>query len=115
MQIKNEKYWGERVETLGEKHPVVLFAQEWAERMEKEIADGRKLDDIAEKTKWQTAEEVDVTGIESSVVLATLVAVWIYGEQLRKWWNIFSQLSDEGKTANNIPGAVLSACSLSIN
>ncbi len=105
------------------------YAERWAEAMEKiideGIASGYKMD-IGKKDQMITHDALlilsDIAGDlagEADVVtdritrkiygwaVAVLAKHWIYGEQLRIWHNLTSQLKHEGEEANLIPGKVL--------
>lgn len=65
---------------------VVNFAKRWAELMEKEIENGTKVADIAEKTS-HIADTEGITGFMYGCAVNTLSHLWEYGEELRKWHN----------------------------
>ena len=54
--------------------------------MEAEMAKGKKLTDIAEKTS-NDADKEGITGFMYGCAVQALVAFWEHGEELRQWHN----------------------------
>ena len=65
---------------------VVNYVKRWAELMEKEIAKGKRLIDIADKTSHK-ADTEGITGFMYGCAVSALSEFWEYGEELRKWHN----------------------------
>ena len=65
---------------------VVNYVKRWAELMEKEIENGSKLIDIADKTSHE-ADTEGITGFMYGCAVSVLSAMWEYGEELRRWHN----------------------------
>ena len=65
---------------------VVNYAKRWAELMEAEIAEGKKIFEIADKTS-RIADTDGITGYMYGCAVSTLSHLWEYGEELRKWHN----------------------------
>lgn len=84
---------------------VVQFSERWADLMEKEIAAGKKLGDIADATS-RAADTEGITGFMYGCAVSALATFWIHGEELRKWHNLKTQIGTEGEKANR-EGAVL--------
>lgn len=65
---------------------VVTFGERWAKLMEDEIANGKKVSDIAQST----SNEADIEGISGFMygcAVSALTHFWVHGEALRKWHN----------------------------
>lgn len=65
---------------------VVTYMKRWAELMEKEIANGAKLVDIADKTSHE-ADIEGITGFMYGCAVSALSQFWEHGEELRRWHN----------------------------
>lgn len=70
----------------GYSYGVVKYMHWWANLMEVEMAKGKKLEDIAEKTS-RDADKEGITGFMYGCAVAALAAFWEYGEELRQWHN----------------------------
>ena len=90
----------------------VRYAARWANYMEKELSSGAKLVDIADKCS-SAADIEGITGFMYGCAVSLLAAVWEYGEELRRWHNLATQIKDEGEKANK-SGGVLNPAILSI-
>jgi len=65
---------------------IITYIEKWSELMEKEIENGKKLEDIAKTTSCE-ADTDGITGYMYGVAVRILSGVWEYGEELRKWHN----------------------------
>lgn len=81
----------------GYSYGVVKYMRWWADMMEAEMAKGKKLTDIAEKTS-RDADKEGITGFMYGCAVAALADFWEYGEELRQWHN--------GKYGHNGDGVV---------
>jgi hypothetical protein len=88
------------------------YARSWAELMEARMADGAKLEDIAEKA-GHDADVEGITGFMYGCAVSTLSQVWEHGEELRRWHNLDTQVGDEGEKANEA-GTTLNPALLTI-
>ena len=70
----------------GYSYAVVAYMIRWADLMEAEMAKGKKLEDIAEKTS-RDADKEGITGFMYGCAVAALAEFWEYGEELRQWHN----------------------------
>lgn len=82
---------------------VIAFAERWARLMQLEMANGQKLEDIASATSHE-ADTEGITGFMYGAAVSTLASCWKYGDQLRRWHNLDTQLGDEGEKANETGG-----------
>lgn len=92
---------------------VYRFASEWATRMESELAKGKTLPDIARKCSSEADDEC-ITGYMYGCAVEILAYAWKYGEELRKWHNLETQIGTEGEEANK-KGTVLNPALLNIS
>ena len=93
-------------------HACFTYAERWAEMMEQAIVDGKKLEDVAEALSHEANKE-GITGFMYGAAVSILSKSWIYGEQLRRWHNLQTQIGDEGKRANE-KGTVLNPALMTI-
>ena len=92
---------------------VVTYTERWADLMEAKLDDGLVIDDIAEETS-HTADSEGITGFMYGCAVSALSFYWAYGEELRRWHNIDTQIQNEGEKANE-SGGVLNPALLNIN
>lgn len=62
------------------------YARDWANLMERQVARGAAVSDIADKTS-HAADTDGITGYMFGTAVAILADCWVYGEELRKWHN----------------------------
>lgn len=65
---------------------IIGYAKDWARLMQAGMAEGKKLEDIAEETSRE-ADYDGITGFMYGAAVATLKGYWKYGEELRVWHN----------------------------
>lgn len=90
----------------------VTYTERWAELMENMIAKGEKIVDIA-KTASHEADKEGITGFMYGCAVQALAYFWLYGEELRRWHNLDTQINNEGERANET-GGVLNPAVLNI-
>lgn len=112
--VMNRAGWKETVEKNKDGYGscVVRYAARWANLMETEMANGKKLKDVADKMS-QKADVEGITGFMYGCAVSILAEVWKHGEELRRWHNIKTQLGKEGEKANE-SGGVLNPALLSV-
>ncbi len=81
------------------------YANRWACLMEARMAAGEALADIAKQASRE-ADTDGITGFMYGAAVSTLAAVWVHGEQLRRWHNKDTQIGDEGDKANEKGGVL---------
>lgn len=91
----------------------VNYAIAWAVAMQQAMRKGKKIADVAEKLSHEVDYE-GITGFMYGWAVSFLAKFWKYGEELRRWHNLDTQLGDEGELANKKKGAVLNPALLSI-
>lgn len=91
---------------------IYRYASEWATRMEQEIAKGRSVEEIADRTSHE-ADTEGITGFMYGAAVATIAHLWIHGEALRRWHNLKTQIRNEGERANET-GVVLNPAIITI-
>src|SRR5882762_11307813 len=114
MKLKDAEGWAKAKAANTDPYGgrVISYAEDWANFMEREMAAGRKLEDVAEAT----SSEVDtdcITRFMYGAAVSTLSAVWEHGEALRRWHNLKTQIHGEGERANE-SGGVLNPAVLNI-
>ncbi|WP_275372683.1 hypothetical protein [Clostridium tertium] len=77
LKSKNTDIYGECI---------FRYAERWADLMEKELASGGYIKDIAKKLSHK-ADTEGITGYMYGASVDILSQCWIYGEELRKWHN----------------------------
>ena len=92
---------------------VLRYAEIWARLMEGRISHGDTVAGCAEEAS-HLADQEGITGFQYGCAVAILSKCWKHGEELRLWHNLRTQVSDEGKRANEKPGAVLNPAILRI-
>jgi len=91
---------------------IYTYAEYWARLMQKKIADGHKLETIAEECS-NRADILGITGFMYGCAVSVLAQCWKYGEELRLWHNKKTQIGNEGAMAN-ASGGVLNPALLCI-
>jgi len=81
------------------------YAESWAALMDREIARGATLADIADDTSHE-ADVEGITGFMYGCAVSILAQFWKRGDELRRWHNLKTQIGNEGEKANE-QGAVL--------
>jgi hypothetical protein len=128
MQFKNQQMWDEGlISNAGGKisdygGAIYFFAELWALLMEAElaIADERNLDIDFAKMADRTSHEAmtfmgcySPSGFMYGAAVHVLAECWEYGEKLRQWHNLNTQIHDEGEQANK-EGGVLNPAIMTI-
>jgi hypothetical protein len=115
MKLKDEALWNKGLANNTDPYGRAVFdyAKAWAELMEKEIEEGKPLTAIAKDTSHE-ADTEGITGFMYGCAVSTLAACWIYGEDLRLWHNLDTQIGDEGERANQ-SGGILNPAVLNIS
>jgi hypothetical protein len=88
------------------------YAADWASLMEARLCTDSSVADVANETSRQ-ADTNGITGFMYGCAVSILAHVWEHGEELRQCHNLDTQLSDEGKRANE-SGGVLNPALLTI-
>ncbi len=114
MTLKDDLGWAKACEnnTDGYGAAVMRYAEMWARTMEGMMAAGATLRDCAKEAS-HLADSEGITGFMYGCAVGTLSAVWVHGEELRRWHNKDTQIGTEGDRANE-SGAVLNPALLSI-
>ena len=89
------------------------FSAKWAHYMEREMAKGKKVEDIAEDCCSEADKDEGISGFMYGCAVEILSNAWEHGEELRKWHNIDTQIGNEGEKANE-SGGVLNPAVMSI-
>lgn len=107
MILKDPVTWAECVKNNTDEYgkAVIDYTNTWARLMEVRMAKGERLEDIAEETSHQ-ADYEGITGFMYGCAVNFLAHCWIYGEQLRLWHNLKTQIGHEGEQANATGGVL---------
>lgn len=98
MELKNAEAWRKYQEANTDDYgkAILEYAERWADLMEKSMADGLALEDVAEKLS-QTADIEGITGFMYGAAVKVLFDCWEHGELLRIWHNLKTQIGNEGE------------------
>lgn len=89
IELSDPDYWNEtkRVNADdGYGMATIEFAESWARLIQKEISQGKTLEECAEKTSFELGF-LGITGFMYGLSVNILSHCWIHGDQLRKWHN----------------------------
>ena len=103
MKVRDQKAWDKWVSSNsdgGYGEQCLDFAEAWADLMEQAIAEGAKLEDIAEPLSHVAAKPYGLSGFQYGAAVVMLCQCWEHGERLRIWHNLDTQIGDEGERAN---------------
>lgn len=114
IELANEAGWqkSKEVNSDGYGGAVMTYSERWARLMQVEMANGKKLADVADATS-QEADLEGITGFMYGCAVSQLASCWKHGDELRRWHNLKTQLGNEGEKANE-SGGVLNPALLSI-
>jgi hypothetical protein len=84
---------------------VVSYGEDWMNGMELLMADGHKLEDIADAVSRQCDHD-GITGFMYGCAVSALAKFWEHGEALRRWHNLRTQIGKEGERANETGGTL---------
>lgn len=85
---------------------VYTYAEYWARLMQKKMAEGYKLEAIADECSNKADIPCGITGFMYGCAVSSLANCWKYGEELRVWHNKKYQTKDEGDKANASGGVL---------
>jgi hypothetical protein len=114
MKLKDQALWDKGVANNQDPYGARVFsyAKDWAELLEARIPEGatpaevtRIIVDNASKDS-HTADTDGITGFMYGAAVSTLSATWQYGEELRRWHNLETQIGNEGERANEEGGTL---------
>lgn len=83
----------------------VRYAARWANIMERDMATGRSVSDVAKNASHE-ADDDGITGFMYGCAVGLLSKAWTHGEELRRWNNIDIQIGNEGEKANESGGVL---------
>ena len=96
----------------------VRYAEKWGRLMQTQIPEGNDnapaevIASVADECS-HLADDEGITGFMYGAAVSMLAQAWIYGEELRRWHNLKTQIGTEGERANE-SGGVLNPALLSI-
>jgi len=91
---------------------IFSYAEDWADMMEKAMAEGRKLEDVADGLSILAGTD-GISGFMYGASVSVLSECWVHGDALRRWHNLKTQIGTEGEKANE-SGGVLNPALLKI-
>ena len=107
IELADEAGWQnfKKVNTDSYGDAVMIYSERWARLMQVEMANGRKLEDVAEATSSE-ADLERITGFMYGCAVSTLATCWKHGDRLRRWHNLKTQIGREGEKANQRGGVL---------
>ena len=114
MALSNPEKWVELKIVNSDSYgsAILEYAECWARFMEGAISTGKCLNAVAEELSYLANTDGN-TGFTYGAAVSILSEVWIYGDDLRRWHNLDSQIGNEGEIANE-NGGTLNPALLSI-
>ncbi len=111
MTLKDAEGWRKANDANSDQYGsgVMTYAERWARLMEARMANGEQITEIADECS-HLADTEEISGFIYGEAVSTLSAVWKYGEALRVWHNLKTQICDEGEKANKSGGSLNPAC-----
>ena len=82
------------------------YAEDWANLLEKRIPENATNDDVTSIIESHadedshTADTDGITGFMYGASVSILAQSWVYGDILRRWHNLKTQIGNEGERAN---------------
>ena len=64
---------------------------------------------------WTGVKDSGITGFQSGCIASAIARFHPRGEEFRKWWNLDTQIKDEGEKANKKKGTVLNPALITIS
>lgn len=107
IELSDEAGWqkSKDVNKDGYGGAVMTYSERWARLMQVEMAEGKKLEDVADAMSSE-ADLEGTTGSQYGCAVSQLAACWKYGDQLRRWHNVKTQIGNEGEKANESGGVL---------
>ena len=87
---RDEAVWAQGVQAQGSSSyglGVFEFAETWARLMQKRMAGGARLSDVADETCTLADKGYGITGYMYGCAVSALAGAWAYGDDLRRWHN----------------------------
>ena len=107
MKLKDAEGWAKAkaVNTDPYGACILSYAEDWANFMEREMAEGKTIKEMAEDTSRE-ADTDGITGFMYGAAVSMLAQVWAHGDELRRWHNLATQIGNEGERANESGGTL---------
>lgn len=114
IELADEACWqkSKEVNSDGCGGAIMTYSERWARLMQVEMANGKKLAEVADATSHE-ADLEGITGFMYGCAVSQLASCWKHGDELRRWHNLKTQLGNEGEKANE-SGGVLNPALLSL-
>ncbi len=81
------------------------YARDWAESMERAIAKGKTVAEVAEACRAKAKNHWHQSGGSHCFAVAMLADAWVHGDQLCEWHNALSGIKSDEVHANFIINA----------
>ncbi len=107
LEIAVQAFWDEGIANNKDPYGAAIYqyAEMWGRLMQIEMANGKSLPDIADECS-HTADTEGITGFMYGCAVSILAGCWKYGEELRRWHNLKTQVGKEGERANETGGVL---------
>ena len=109
MKISDEiawKKWRDANMDGGYGQAVIEYAERWANLVEDRTAGNEILLESVVKQASHDADTEGITGFMYGAAVSVLATSWAWGERLRKWHNLDTQIGVEGERANRGKGVL---------
>ena len=89
MKLKDKEGWAKGLRNNRDPYgrAVYVYARNWANLMEKRMADGVPLEAVAKQASFDANTE-GITGYMYGCAVSILAQCWEHGEELRRWHNL---------------------------
>ena len=106
MKIKDEQAWRVAIDSHQDEYSkdILVYAQAWAEEMERRMDAGEQLEDIAHEASHAADADIGITGSMYGHAVMQLAIHWQHGEALRRWHN--ARHGVDGAVANETGGII---------
>ena len=107
MKVKDEAGWKKANDSNTDPYgnACIRYAERWADLMEEKMVNGQAIADMAKETSHE-ADTDGITGFMYGCAVSVLAGAWEYGDELRRWHNLDTQIKDEGAKANESGGVL---------
>lgn len=107
FDVVNTEVWNECKKNNTDPYGSAIneYAELWGRLMQARMHTGKSVSDVA-KDASRDADTDGITGFMYGCAVNILSHVWNYGEDLRRWHNIDTQIGTEGEKANESGGVL---------
>lgn len=107
LKVTDQAMWDSWVQANTDPYgaATMRFTERWGKLMQAQIRQGKQLDACADEC-CSVADSEGITGFMYGCAVSMLAQCWEYGEQLRRWHNLKTQIGTEGEAANKSGGVL---------